>query len=66
MPSPRGFLNLGLEAPSPESPALQMDSLPTESPGKPIGTYIYMYILKLQDFEIVNFKPFKTSASVTI
>ena len=34
--SPSGELpNLGIQPASPASPALQMDSLPTEPPGKP-------------------------------
>ena len=34
-PPPRDLPNLGTEPTSPLSPALQVDSLPTEPPGKP-------------------------------
>ena len=35
LPTPVDFPNLGIELISPVSPALQVDSLPTESSGKP-------------------------------
>ena len=34
-PPPRDFPDPGIELMSPESPAFQADSLPTEPPGKP-------------------------------
>ena len=39
--SPADLPNPGIE---PRSPALQVDSLPTELSGKPIYIYIYIYI----------------------
>ena len=38
MPSSRELPNLGIQPVSPASPALQMDSLPTEPPWKPLGS----------------------------
>ena len=38
-PSPGDLPNLGNEPMSPESPALQVDSFPTESPRKPQPNY---------------------------
>ena len=37
MPSSRESSNPGIEPESPASPALQVDSLPTEPPGKPLN-----------------------------
>ena len=39
-PPPGDLPNPGIKPMSPASPALQVDSLPTESPGKPSGPYI--------------------------
>ena len=37
-PPSRELPNLGIQPVSPASPALQMDSLPTEPPGKPLDS----------------------------
>ena len=44
MPSPRDFPNPGIE---PRSPTLQVDSLPSEPPGK-LGGYYKLLILSLR------------------
>ena len=48
MPSPGYFPKLGIEPASPVSPAFQMDSLPTEPPGKP------SHILSSQHIELIR------------
>ena len=46
-PSPEDLPNLGTELVSPVSPALQVDSLPSEPPGKPPGKAVSNQTLKL-------------------
>ena len=44
-PPPGGFPNLGIEPVSPMPPALQVDSLPTEPPGKPHDVHLSLVTL---------------------
>ena len=46
-PSPGDLPNPGIEPTSPGSPALQVDSLPTEPPKKPRGAYLLTTVNKL-------------------
>ena len=54
--SPGSLPNPEIEPTSPESPALQVDSLPTEQPGKPtdIKTIVQLFLTLRRKTQLIN------------